>query len=231
VDPEQFRAHVHFLASGRLRVVPLDQIATVPESVDAVAVTFDDGFANFATTAVPLLREHALPATVFVVAGRAGSTNLWDRGSGDVIPELALMDWDALGEVAGDGIEVGAHSMTHADLTVVSDDEREAEIAGSGDVIARQLGAAPRAFAYPYGKANGVAIAAARSAYERACGTELRLMSSTDDPFLLPRLDAYYFRERGRLESWGTLSFRRWLWLRAQGRRVRGMAARVGVGR
>jgi hypothetical protein len=37
----------------------------------------------------------------------------------------------------------------------------------------------------------------------------------------LPRLDAWYFRDEGQLEQWGTPAFRRRLWLRAQGRRVR----------
>jgi peptidoglycan/xylan/chitin deacetylase (PgdA/CDA1 family) len=231
VHPEEFRAHVRFLASGRLRVAPLDQIAGLPDDADAVALTFDDGFANFASEALPLLREHHLPATVFVVAGCVGATNAWDRGSDGVIPEMPLMDWDAIAESSRHRIEIGAHSLTHADLTTLGPDECEREVAGSGERIAQQLGVVPRSFAYPYGRLDTASREVASTTYARACGTELRLLHRDDDPFVLPRVDMYYFREQGRLESWGTPAFRRRLWFRAQGRRVRGMAARVGVSR
>ena len=203
----------------------------LPDDADAVALTFDDGFANFASEALPLLREHDIPATVFVVAECVGTSNVWDRASKGVIPELPLMDWDGIADASRHRIEIGAHSMTHADLTTVGAGEREREIAGCGRRIAEHLGTAPRSFAYPYGRFDEATRTAARTAYARACGTELGLLQPGDDLLALPRVDMYYFREEGRLESWGTPAFRRRLWLRAQGRRVRGMAARVGVGR
>jgi peptidoglycan/xylan/chitin deacetylase (PgdA/CDA1 family) len=227
VSPEQFRAHVRFLASGRVRVVPLDQMAVV-DGVDRVALTFDDGFANFASEALPLLREHDLPATVFVVANCAGLTNTWDRGVA-AIPELPLMGWSTLAALARDGVELGAHSLTHPDLTTVSHEQRQDEIAGSAEAIARHIGRRPTSFAYPYGSANAAAERAASEHYARACGTDLRMLSERDDPFRLPRLDMFYFRDAGRLEGWGSPAFRRRLWLRAQGRRMKRMAARVGA--
>lgn len=47
----------------------------------AVAVTFDDGFADNATCALPILRRHGIPATVFVSSGYVGSrTPFWFDG-------------------------------------------------------------------------------------------------------------------------------------------------------
>ena len=37
-----------------------------------VGLTFDDGYADFAEYALPVLRRHGFTATVFVIAGRLG---------------------------------------------------------------------------------------------------------------------------------------------------------------
>jgi peptidoglycan/xylan/chitin deacetylase (PgdA/CDA1 family) len=54
VAPEEFRAHVRWLGSGAVRVVPLAKLVTLPPDDDAVALTFDDAFENFSTIAAPL---------------------------------------------------------------------------------------------------------------------------------------------------------------------------------
>src|SRR5690606_21388666 len=79
IDEAAFRAHVRWLASGRVRVVGLDELIALPPDTDAVSLTFDDAFENFATTAWPVLRDHGLPVTLFVVAGFAGRSNTWDQ--------------------------------------------------------------------------------------------------------------------------------------------------------
>ena len=59
IDERAFRRHVAWLAAGQVRVVPLDEIASVPDDQDVVAITFDDGLASFGQIAAPLLLEHA----------------------------------------------------------------------------------------------------------------------------------------------------------------------------
>jgi hypothetical protein len=66
IDEASFRRHVRWLASGRVRVVPLDSLATSPQDEDAVAITFDDGGYDFYARAYPLLREYGFPATVYL---------------------------------------------------------------------------------------------------------------------------------------------------------------------
>ncbi len=73
VHPDVFEAHLRTLA-GHYTVMPLTQIITacvegktVPDR--AAAITFDDGYANNAEVAVPLLQKHHLPATFFITTG------------------------------------------------------------------------------------------------------------------------------------------------------------------
>jgi peptidoglycan/xylan/chitin deacetylase (PgdA/CDA1 family) len=131
------------------------------------------------------------------------------------------MSWQSLAVVRTGGIEIGAHTRTHRDLAVLPPAAIEEELASGAERIAAELGMKPVSFAYPYGSTSAAAVQAARRYFHVACGTELRVLSASDDPVQLPRLDAYYFRSPGQLEAWGSRPFRQRLWFRAQGRRVR----------
>lgn len=228
VTPEVFHAHCAFLSSGRVQVLPLETLVRAPAGTDAVALTFDDGFANFATQAAPLLRDHDLPATLFVVTDHVGGRNNWGGRTVRGIPDLPLLTWTDVAHLAGQGVEIGAHTRRHPDLTTLSDPALVDEVEGSVAVIEERLGQRPAAFAYPYGAVNTAAAGAARRACALACTTELRALGTHDDPALLPRLDMFYFRDPGQLEAWGTRTFRSRLWLRGQGRRLRGVMQGTG---
>jgi peptidoglycan/xylan/chitin deacetylase (PgdA/CDA1 family) len=221
VSPEEFRRHVAWLSSGRVRVVPLGDIPRMAPESEAIALTFDDAFVNFGELAAPMLRDHGLPATVFVVTEHAGRTNEWGGVAEAGIPTLPLLDWDALGTLAQAGIEIGAHTKHHPKLGLVSPDVITDEVVGSADAIEQHLGTRPTTFAYPYGSVSDRAATAVRDAFDVGCSTVLSAIGEDDDRAQLPRIDMFYLREPGRLESWGTPAFRRRLWLRAQARRVR----------
>lgn len=228
VSEDWFRAHVRFLASGRVRVVPLAQLPNMADTEDAVALTFDDGFLNFSTIAAPLLSAAGLPATVFVVSDAVAGTNDWTGHPVPGIPILPLMSWQQIHAAATAGFEVGAHTRRHPDLTTLTPARLEDETAGCAERIATELGRRPECFAYPYGAVNESVARAARDIFAQSCTTELRPLAPADDPALLPRLDAFYFREPGQLEAWGSPAFRRRLWIRAQGRRVKALMAGAG---
>jgi len=231
VSGETFAAHAGFLASGRVKVLPLADLASAPDSEDAVALTFDDGFRSFATQAMPLLRDRALPATVFVVSDAVGGSNAWGGRDAPGIPRLALMDWNELEAVSAAGFEIGAHTRRHPYLTTLSHSQLEDETAGCVERIFAELGQRPDRFAYPYGDVNESVARVARDVFSQSVTTDFRPLADGDDAALLPRLDAWYFRREGALEDWGSAAFRRRLWIRAQGRRVRELMTVGGRGR
>ncbi|HEX6249906.1 MAG TPA: polysaccharide deacetylase family protein [Gemmatimonadaceae bacterium] len=227
IDEAAFRRHVEWLASGAVRVLPLDQILRPPPGrvigaeLDAVAITFDDGLESIERVALPLLRDYALPATVFLVSSAMGRTNVW-RGNPDPrIPQLPVMDWNAACRLVDAGIAVGAHSRTHPHLSRLSAAQIEAEVLGSCDRIRQEVGLNVTTFAYPYGDADDRVRAVVARHCELACGTELRALREQEKPHWLPRIDAYYVRSRGRLESWGSARFRLFLDVQGRARRLR----------
>ncbi len=222
LDEGTLRRHIAFLRSGKVAVVRLEEIRAVPEQRDAVAITFDDGFTNFESVAWPLLRFQDFPVTLFVATQRVGLDNAWGGASASGIPTLPLLGWDALRRMQKQGLTLGSHSRTHPRLTGLDDAQLAAELDGSLADMERELGSRPTSFCYPYGDVDARVAAAVRSRFERACTTELATLTGQPDAHLLPRLDAFYYRAPGRLESFGSRSFRAHLWLRATARRLRG---------
>ena len=221
MSEDVFRRQIVWLARSAVRVVSLDTLMALPDDGDAVALTFDDGFVNFGDIAAPLLADHGLPSTLFVVADGVGRTNRWagrpDRG----VPELPLLGWDTLGRVAEQGVAIGGHTRSHIDLSGLAIDRLTDEIIGGADRIAEALGQAPSSFAYPYGTVTEAAARLVAARFAWGCTTEMRSLTGHDDPARLPRIDMFYLRESGQLERWGTARFRYHLRLRAGARLVR----------
>ena len=226
IDERTFLRHVRWLASGRVRVLPLDQLVDAPAETDAVAVTFDDGLESFERIAAPILREHGLPATLFVVTDAVGTTNVW-RGRADAgIPVFDLIGWEALARLAADGVAIGAHTCTHPNLALVDRAYVEREIVSSKTRLRRELGVDATTFAYPYGALSDVAREVVAREFRFGVTTRLATLAPHDDAATLPRLDSYYFRAPGTLEAWGTARFRVRMGLLAGARSVRRSLAR-----
>ena len=217
----RFHAHMQWLAASGLKVVSLSDLVALPETENAVALTFDDAFRNFGELAWPVLRELSLPATLFVVTDCAGKTNDWGGLGNLSIPRLPLLDWEALGKLADEGVELGSHTRTHPNLRALSSRNLIDEVEVAAARILAEIGRRAVSFAYPYGAFDKQIAAVVGTVHRFACTTELRPLNRADQSSSLPRLDAYYFRKAGTLETWGSANFRRYVWLRAHGRRLR----------
>ncbi|MES2304441.1 MAG: polysaccharide deacetylase family protein [Gemmatimonadota bacterium] len=223
VSPEAFASHVAWLASGRVRVVSIAELLALPEDCDAVALTFDDALASVASEAAPLLADAGLHGTVFVVTDHVGGDNRWRGVTDPGIPVAAVLDWDALGRLVESGWSAGSHTRTHPHLPECSDAALADELDGSAEAIAAGLGVTPDIFAYPYGDSDPRSTAAVATRYAAACTTDYLPFDATPDPAMIPRLDAWYFRDGSAFRDWGSRRFRRGIAWRHALRRVRRM--------
>lgn len=225
--PDAFARHLRWLVSGRVRVTRIEELVALSDDTDAVAVTFDDGFLNFETEAAPLLLAHNLPATLFVVSARVGTTNSWDDGPHRRSPELPLLDWPALRRLQEKGVVLGAHSRTHRPLTGLSTVELDDEVRGSADEIEAQAGRRPTLFAYPYGSRDSASTQSVVASFAFGCTTEYQPVSESSQAPALPRLDMRYFTDARSLDGWGTQSFRARINVRYQLRKIGSAMRRV----
>jgi len=115
-----------------------------------VILTFDDGYRDNYTLLMPLLEKYGFKAVIYLVTHKA--ENSWDlKDEGRTFP---LLSKEQVLDMSRRGIEFGAHTMNHADLTKVGVEEAWKEIIGSKKYLEELLGKPVNTFAYPYGNLN-----------------------------------------------------------------------------
>ncbi len=221
IAPDEFRRQITWLLDENVRIVTVEELLRLDDRTDAAALTFDDGFANTLSDAVPILREHDLPAACFVVPAHVGGDNRWGGRATPGIPTLPLLDWDGLARLRDAGVAVGGHTRTHPRLSSLTSADLEREIGHCAVEIQDRLGVSPAGFAYPFGDVNSTVAAVVRRAYAWAVTTELRPLGPDVDESLLPRLDMWYATENLRRTGWGSAAFRTWISARRQARRLK----------
>lgn len=175
-----------------LRLVDhLQNGASLPER--SVVLTFDDGYRSVYEVAFPELRRFGFTATVFLVAGYCGKENNW-AGQPASIPSLPLLEWEQVREMDRAGIEIGAHTVSHARLDKLTEKQIHQEILDSSQMIFDQLGHAVQTFAYPYGRYDERIKQVVRQNFAAACSTRLGLINSLSDPFDLERVEVLYLQ-------------------------------------
>jgi peptidoglycan/xylan/chitin deacetylase (PgdA/CDA1 family) len=197
VSPEKFRSQVRQLKEMSFEVISLSQAVACLFQGEALparslVMTFDDGFKSVYHEAYPVLREMGLPATVFLVPEYCGRSNQWP-GQPRRIPASELLDWKEIKEMSEHGIDFGAHTLTHRDLSQLPFDEAVREIRESKLILENRLGRPVRFFAYPYGKGTAAIRSIVGREFAAACSTELGFVTPQSDAFFLPRIDMYYF--------------------------------------
>jgi peptidoglycan/xylan/chitin deacetylase (PgdA/CDA1 family) len=202
IPPVVFRAQMEALARSGRPVLPLTALGAGLETVadGAVVITFDDGFVDFLTEALPVLRELGLPATVFLPTAKMGGHEDWVGGNLDA--PRPLMTWDQVRAAAAEGATFGGHAMTHPDLTTLDAERLEAELVGCRDRIAAELGTLPDTFAPPYGATSPAVRPACARHFRVSVGTRLGRAVSSSDPHDLPRLEMHYFRDPARWRAY-----------------------------
>ncbi|MGC2423851.1 MAG: glycosyltransferase [Nitrospirota bacterium] len=157
VEPKRFRKQMDWLKrNGYATILPGDWQAWVNEGkplpARPVLITFDYAYADLAQYVFPVLKEKDYTATVFVVTGDVGANG---ASEGMAVPSaIGSMGAAGIKRWSEEGIEFGAKSRTHPDLTRLSASELEDEVTGSGHDLALVLGEFPRSFAYPFGDYN-----------------------------------------------------------------------------
>ncbi len=222
IPPAVFASQMAALARSECEVVTLGQVAawlagtgSIPDR--AVAITFDDGFADF-IPAARILGTHGFPSTMFLPTGCMGGMENW---AGADVPPRAIMAWADAKALMADGVEFGGHTISHPDLTTLEAEAVEHEISTCRDDIETHLGVTPHAFAAPYGAANAAVRAVVGRHFATAVSTELARPSVGGNVLDVPRIEMFYFRDTGRWEAYLDGRGESYLRVRTAIRRVR----------
>lgn len=171
-----------------------------------VALTFDDGFANFRHDVLPLLERYQLPATLFVVTRFVGLIepypfDRWGKKNYARTPALAWrpISWAEIEECVNSKlVSIGSHSHEHLNALNASDKQLAEEAEVSREILRHRLGLEHASlYAYPYGSSRlghvrSAYIEAVRKAgYRQALTTDLGMAGRATPPFQIPRVEVH----------------------------------------
>jgi len=199
--PALFERLVRVLSAGGYQVLSLADAAadlrrgeTLPER--SLVITFDDGYRSVYQVAFPILREQAIPATVFLTVGDPEEAS-W-RGASDPsarLPPLEgrpMLSWGEIRTMQRGGMNFGAHTLTHPDLTRLPPSGIEREMVASKVALEEILGEPVAGFAYPFGRYDARSLQLARQHFAYAVSDRLGFAVPGSDIHALPRVDGYY---------------------------------------
>jgi len=117
-----------------------------------VGITFDDGYQNNLSNAAPILKKYNFSATCYLVSQRIGVTNIWDLDKG--ITQSPLMKKSEIKEWLNLGLDIGAHSQTHASLDNLNEEQAKEEIFNCKADLEQMFKLSIKDFCYPFGRFN-----------------------------------------------------------------------------
>ncbi len=171
-----------------------------------VSITFDDGYADNCSFALPLLLERGIPLTYFVTTRHLATGESFphdvERGC-----HLAPNSVQTLQELARAGVEIGGHTRTHADIGAIEDaDQLHDELINGIGELESMIGRPVRYFAFPYGMPENMTATAFRKLHDHGlagvCSAYGGYNQIGGDPFHLQRIHGDpNFR---RLRNWLT---------------------------
>lgn len=179
VSPDGFAAQLQWLRTHGIHTVTAAQLtedlARGQRPERTVVLSFDDGYADAATTVLPILRRYGATATFYVSAGFVGTPR--------------HLNWRQLRELRAAGMEVACHGTFHLDLSTLDRAGQQAEAGHCLATFAKYLGGPrPFTYAYPAGKYDAVTFQVMRELGIRAAFTEIPgAVKSLEAPFVLPR--------------------------------------------
>lgn len=194
-SPSNFAKQMQYLVDSGHNVLSMDAmveciLGTREWPDKPVAITFDDGFDNVYTHALPILAQLNLPATLYALSNHFNGDNFWMNSRG--FPSRKLVTQAQLMELDRCGLGIGSHTENHRKLTELEVNELIDEVKVSKNRLEDILAKPVQHFAYPYGLFNDSTRQAVIDAgYTSACSTIPGFSRKGQDVFTIRRIEVF----------------------------------------
>ncbi|TGE25717.1 glycosyltransferase [Hymenobacter aquaticus] len=157
-----------------------------------IILTFDDGYTDNYTNLLPLMQHYGYRGVIYLLGDEQVRYNFWDVDSDPAEPRCEIMSPEQKRAFVAAGWEIGAHTLTHANLPTVPLEQAAREIAESKQLLEQLLGAEVVSFAYPYGSSNEALKKLVRDAgFAFGVSTDTGGMHLEDDRFQVFRINMF----------------------------------------
>ncbi|MEN3325768.1 MAG: hypothetical protein V7638_575 [Acidobacteriota bacterium] len=182
---DYLRRHYQVISLGEF-VKACQNKAQLPDY--SVVITFDDGYRNFLTCALPRLLARNMYVSVFLITDRIQSDNRSQLNKWSESDDEKFLSWEEVKTLQQHGVEIGSHTCSHRKLSEIVPVEAERELTASHQTIAARLSQATMPLAFPYGSYSDATIAMTRKLpYTCALTTDAGTNGHASDLFLLRR--------------------------------------------
>jgi peptidoglycan/xylan/chitin deacetylase (PgdA/CDA1 family) len=190
VPPNRFKFQMWLLKKLGYQALSLKKLKPYLEGDKhgkVVGVTFDDGYQNNLVNAAPILAKYNFSATCYLVSKSIGSFNTWDLDKG--ITQRPLMTTSEIHEWLDLGMDIGAHTETHRDLTSISEKKALKEMQNCKVELESSFNVPVNDFCYPFGLFNESIYNMAKDSGYHSATTMLRGRAHLDSNIhMLPRV-------------------------------------------
>lgn len=170
-----------------LSVKQLPPYLSGSKSGKVVGITFDDGYLDNLTNALPILKKHNFSATVYLVSGLIGKKNDWTRNQN--VQESQLMDISQIKSWLSEGMSIGSHTHSHVHLGLIDSIKAQNEIRLSKEILENTFSTPVTDFCFPYGEYKQETLTLLKnSGFHTAVTTRRGRASQEDDLLCLPRV-------------------------------------------
>jgi peptidoglycan/xylan/chitin deacetylase (PgdA/CDA1 family) len=180
VTPGDFARQMQFLATQGFTTVTMEQVRNYvrydrPLPSKPIAITFDDGYDDAYSQALPVLQQYHQTATFYIITGFVGLVH--------------YLTWNQVMALNNAGMEIGSHTVHHSSLPLLSGLLRRTELLDSQQTLEDRLGHPVLDFCYPGGQLDAATeIAVKQTGYLSATTTQYGYANVGDDPLRLPRV-------------------------------------------
>ena len=155
VTPERFNWQLNYLKAQGYTAVTFADLKNNSLPVKPVILTFDDGYLNAYTDALPILKRHSMRGVFYVVYEAIGRENFWHDSQKE--QRIPMMNLENIKTMMASGMEMGSHALTHRRLAAMPLEEAKKEIVESKQSLEKLLNTEMLSFAFPYGNGEDVA--------------------------------------------------------------------------
>lgn len=184
VSPRAFAAQIAAITDSGFTTIDLETLAARLKTGAelpgrTVAISFDDGYADLRETALEILTEHGMTATLFQTTSCIGGSYGGAR----------MLTASTLRELAAAGTRIGSHTATHPHLDLVPAPVLREELGSSRDRLEQILGHPVDSIAYPHGSFRASVVrAAAAAGYSWGAAVKNAYTHADDDPWAIARI-------------------------------------------
>ncbi len=192
LNPERLRADLQWLLAEGWRPLTFEQFRGWYSRAEVVPgkaflLTFDDGYEAMARSAMPVLRELAVPAVVFLETGRLGRGTGMCAESAAALAESGLVSLQCHTHALHYEAPGGPDGRRQAAVQLVPGDAIVADLEQCVAVVRDLAGTDPAAIAWPYGVTSGAALEAAADLFELQFGTQEGYVVQGRGDAMIPR--------------------------------------------